>query len=168
MRSDRIPALALVGAWLLAASLTALAQGLLDDLVVAVTNDRADAVQRLLARGMDPNSVDANGDTLLCRAARNGSARTVELLVAAKAKPNTPTRFGDTPLMLAALQGNFDSVRALVAGGAEINPRGWCIGSSSAARKVWLPSSSTTVASSSRRRRSAAKKCPGLTRPPES
>ena len=65
--------------------------------------------RRLLARGMDPDSVDAKGDTLLCIAARNGSARTVEALLAAKANPNRANRFGDTPLMLAALNGDLDT-----------------------------------------------------------
>ena len=101
------------------------AQGLLDDLTVAVANDRADDVKRLLARGMDPNSVDASGDTLLGIAARNGSARVVAVLVAAKADPEKPNRYGDTPLLLASLKGDLDTVRALVAAGASINPRGW-------------------------------------------
>ena len=101
------------------------AQGLLDDLTVAVANDRADDVKRLLARGMDPNSVDASGDTLLGIAARNGSARTVAVLVAAKADPDKRNRFGDTPLLLASLKGDLETVRALVAAGAAINPRGW-------------------------------------------
>jgi len=46
------------------------AQGLLDDLAVAIASDRAEEVSRLVARGMDPNSVDEKGDTALCIAAR--------------------------------------------------------------------------------------------------
>ena len=101
------------------------AQGLLDDLAAAATNDRADDVRRLLARGMDPNSVDSGGDTMLCIAARNGSSAALAVLLAAKANPNQPNRFGDTPLLLASLKGDLDSVRALVAAGAHLNPRGW-------------------------------------------
>ena len=126
MRIERMLRLPLAGALLLALSFTALGQArLLDDLFIAVANDRADDVKTLLARGMDPNSVDANGGTLLCIAARNGSARTVAVLIAAKANPDKPNRFGDTPLMLASLAGHIDTVRALAAGGAAINQRGW-------------------------------------------
>src|SRR5882672_9137159 len=95
-RLFRLPAAVL----LLAVSLSALAQPLLDDLIAAVANDRADEVKALLARGMDPDSVDANGETLSCIAARNGSARTVAVLAVAKANLNRPNAFGDTPLML--------------------------------------------------------------------
>jgi uncharacterized protein len=125
MHIERIPGARFVGALLFAMSVSTFAQGLLDDLVIAVTNDRVDEVRRLLARGMDANSVDANGDTLLCIAARSGSARTLDVLLAAKANPNRPNRFGDTPLMLAALKGDLDSVRALVAKGAVVDHPGW-------------------------------------------
>jgi len=54
------------------------AQQIYEDLIVAVANDRADDVKRLLARGMDPNSVDPNGDPLLLIAARAGYRATVE------------------------------------------------------------------------------------------
>ena len=96
MHIDRIRRQLLLGAlagtlpWLPAA---ALAQGLLEDLAVAVANDRADEVRRLLARGMDPDSVDANGETMLCIAARSGSVRATQLLLEAKAKPDKPNRW---------------------------------------------------------------------------
>ena len=75
MRIERFLRAQLIVALLWAFSTAALAQGLLDDLAVAVANDRADEVKRLLARGMDPNSVDSSGDTMLCIGARNGSSR---------------------------------------------------------------------------------------------
>ena len=128
MRIDRIPCLFVLGAlaWALSSlPVAALAQGLLDDLAVAVANDRTDEVRRLLARGMDPDSVDANGETMLCIAARSGSVGAAQLLLDAKAKPDKPNRWNDTPLMLAALQGNLDVVRALVAAKANVNPNGW-------------------------------------------
>ena len=117
-------------AWLallpaLALAPLAAAQGLLDDLAIAVANDRVDEVKRLVARGMDPDSVDANGEPMLCIAARNGSARALAVLLGGKANPNQRNRFGDTPLLLASLKGDLDSVRTLVAAGADINPRGW-------------------------------------------
>jgi uncharacterized protein len=124
MRIDRTRRLIVCGA-LLGLSLPAFGEPLLDDLVQAVANDRVDVVEKLLARGMDPDSVDANGDTLLCIAARSRNARTVEALLAAKAHPDKANAFGDTPLMLASLKGDLASVRALQGAGAVINRRGW-------------------------------------------
>lgn len=112
-------------ALLLALSLPVAGEGLLDDLVRAVGNDNADEVKKLLARGMDADSVDANGEPMLCIAARNGSARTAQALLEARGNPNRPNRYGDTPLMLAALKGDLDTVRVLQAGGAAVNRRGW-------------------------------------------
>ena len=101
------------------------AQQVYEDLIVAVANDRADEVKRLLARGMDPNSVDPNGDPLLFIAARAGYRATVDVLLAAKANVNAKNRFGDTPLMVAALNGQLEIVRRLRMQGAELEPRGW-------------------------------------------
>jgi len=101
------------------------AQQIYEDLIVAVANDRADDVKRLLARGMDPNSVDPNGDPLLLIAARAGYRATVDVLLAAKANVNAKNRFGDTPLMIAALNGQLDIVRRLRMRGGELDPRGW-------------------------------------------
>ena len=128
MHNDRVLRLLILGALAWATSLlsfAALAQGLLDDLAIAVANDRADEVRRLLARGMDPDSVEANGETMLCIAARSGSVNATKLLLDAKAKIDKPNRWNDTPLMLASLQGNLDVVRALVAANANMNPKGW-------------------------------------------
>jgi len=81
----------------------AFAQRLYEDVVVAVTNDRAPEVKALLARGVDPNTVDPNGDPLLYVAARAGYVATVDVLLAANASVDARSRFGDTPLMGAAL-----------------------------------------------------------------
>jgi uncharacterized protein len=101
------------------------AQQVYEDLIVAVANDRADEVKRLLARGMDPSSVDPHGDPLLFIAARAGYRATVDVLLAAKANVNAKNRFGDTPLMVAALNGRLEIVRRLRMQGAELEPRGW-------------------------------------------
>ena len=125
MRIDRVLPRFLLAVLLGCVAIGVPAQGLLDELAVAAANDRPDDVRKLIGRGMDPNSVDANGDTPLCIAARNGSARTIDVLLSAKADPNRPNRFNDTPLMLASLSGNLEVVRRLVAAGAAIDPPGW-------------------------------------------
>jgi ankyrin repeat protein len=124
MSIDRRLAIALLAAAALIAPLAS-AQALLDDLVIAVANDRASEVQKLLARGLDPNSVGGDGESLLYTAARNGSLATVDVLLAAKARVDAGNRVGDTPMMVAALQGYLPIVRKLREAGAALDPRGW-------------------------------------------
>jgi len=102
-----------------------LAQNLLDDFFIAVANDRASDVRAMLVRGLDPNSVDVNGDPALVVAVRNGSAATVDVLLAAKADPNLRNRYGDTPMMVAALKGNAGIMKALRARNAAVDGKGW-------------------------------------------
>jgi uncharacterized protein len=109
----------------LAAAFPLPAQQLLEDLAIAVRNDRASEVRSLLAKGMDPNSVDGNGDPLLSIAAREGSPGALDVLLAAKAKVDVRNRYGDTPIMLAALNGRVEIVKKLRAAGADLNPKGW-------------------------------------------
>jgi uncharacterized protein len=100
-------------------------QRLYEDVIVAVVNDRAAELKTLLARGVDPNIVDPNGDALLFIAARSGYQASVDVLLAAKANVNAKNRFGDTPIMAAALNGHLELVRKLRIQGADIEPRGW-------------------------------------------
>jgi len=101
------------------------AQRLYDDMIAAVANDRAADVKALLARGVDPNTVDPNGDPILYMAARAGNAATVDVILATKVNVDARTRFGDTPLMGAALEGHLDIVRKLRSRGAAVDFKGW-------------------------------------------
>ena len=74
-----------------------------EDFAIAVANDRVGQVKELLARGVDPNTVDAIGDPMLLVAARAGNVNTVEALLAARADVNVRNKFGDTAIMAAAL-----------------------------------------------------------------
>lgn len=105
--------------------LPAAAQKLYEDFIVAVGNDRAADVKAMLARGVDPNSVDANGDPALVVAARAGNAATVDALLAAKADPERRNRWGDNAMMLAALNGHAGIAKALRARNAAIDGKGW-------------------------------------------
>ena len=51
-------------------------------------NDRAADVKAILARGVDPNTVDGNGEPVLVVAARGGFVATVDVLLAGRADVN--------------------------------------------------------------------------------
>jgi len=114
-----------LAALMLALALPVHAQGMLSDYFFAVANDKVDDVRDYLKRGVDPNSVNAAGDTGLIAAARAGNAATVDVLLAAKADPERRNRFGDTAMMMAALNGHFGIAKALRAKGAAVDGRGW-------------------------------------------
>ena len=91
----------------------------------AIATDDARTVTRLLQRGMDPNTVNEQGEPALLTAAREGSPAVVKALIQARAKVNIKNGFGDTPIMIAALKGNLPVVKLLREAGAEINHPGW-------------------------------------------
>ena len=103
----------------------AAAPGLYERFVQSVATDRSDDVAALLARGMDPNTVDPNGEPMLVVAARAGWQPTIDVLLRGGARVDAKNGFGDTAIMVAALNGNLVVVKKLFARGAEINPRGW-------------------------------------------
>jgi len=96
-----------------------------EDFVIAAANDRVGQVKVMLARGADPNAVNALGDPALVVAARAGNAATVDALLAAKANVNARNKFGDTAIMVAALSGNLGIVRTLRGRGASLENAGW-------------------------------------------
>jgi hypothetical protein len=109
----------------LAAASTSVLAGAYDDLITAVNRDDNATVVDLIYRGMDVNTVDSAGNTLLHLATRNGNDSLITALLKLKANPNARNRVGDTPLMLAAHNGKLSSANALLAGGAEANTEGW-------------------------------------------
>ncbi len=96
-----------------------------DDFVFAVANDRVGEVKSLLARGMDPDTVDPNADPVLLVAARLGFQDTLNALLAARAGVDRANRFGDTAIKVAALNGHLNIVRTLRERGAAIDMPGW-------------------------------------------
>jgi ankyrin repeat protein len=103
----------------------ALAQSVQEDLAIAVLNDRAVEVKRMLAAGADPNMVDRNGDPMIVIAARANSIAAMDMLLGAKVNVNARTKHGDTALMVAALSGRLDLAKKLRANGAEVRQPGW-------------------------------------------
>lgn len=93
----------------------------------AVRQDQWYQLERLLARGFDPNTVEPErGETGLMLALREGHRQAVEVLLKAPALDlEVKARNGDTALMIAALTNNRSAVEALLAREAEVNRPGW-------------------------------------------
>lgn len=80
-------------------------------------------VRALLARGANPNTRDARGQTALASAAFKGLVDVAEALVEYGAYVNAASDDGRTPLMMAAAFDRSDMVRWLVAHGADAEMR---------------------------------------------
>ena len=97
-----------------------------DDLLRAAELGDASGVERLVARGLDPNTADAKGNTILMIAAREGHKDVVWTLVRRKANANRRNQHGDTALMIASLRGDREIARMLIEfGNAEVKHTGW-------------------------------------------
>lgn len=98
----------------------------LDDVLKAATMGDTSEVVSWLRRGVEPDTSDANGNTLLALAAKNGHTELVALLLKAHANPSQANRFGEDPLLQAAYNGRLDVVKLLVRAGVDINrSKGW-------------------------------------------
>jgi ankyrin repeat protein len=99
---------------------TAIQPGTGLDLADLVRKGEATALSSQLASGLNPNSLNSQGETLLNLAIRENNLATVEVLLRAGADPNLADGTGRTPLELAAATGNDAIVRALVTQGAKV------------------------------------------------
>jgi len=96
------------------------------DLLRAVQNDYASAVKTLLARGVNPNIRDANGETALIIAMRYESLKVADLLMDQSGidlEAHAPN--GNTALMMAAFRNNQAAVLDMLQRGAQVNQKGW-------------------------------------------
>ena len=97
-----------------------------DELLRAAELGDAKFVEQFVDQGMDPNTADAKGNTLLMIAAREGHPTVVMALIRRKANPNRRNQYGDTALMIASLRGDREIARILIElGGAEVKHSGW-------------------------------------------
>jgi ankyrin repeat protein len=104
----------------LAPAYPALAQSAFDRVFAAVDANQPAELRALLAQGIDVNTTDRDGNTLLARAAQRGYRDVTTLLLASGARMESRNRFGETPLMYAALSGNEGIVRDLLARKARV------------------------------------------------
>ena len=100
--------------------------GAYEDFFKAVSLDDAVAVERLLQRGFDANSVDETGQGALFLAMRDGAFKVAATLLKSPGlKVDQPNSAGETALMMAALRGHEEWLPQLVAQGAAIERDGW-------------------------------------------
>ena len=100
--------------------------GALEDFQTAIVRDNDRAIVNLLLRGIDPNTVDAQGQPALVKALRLESWRVADaLLLGPKLDVNKANPQGETPLMLACIKGRLDFVERLLQKGAQANRPGW-------------------------------------------
>src|SRR5579859_8139072 len=86
----------------------------LDDLLKAAEEGDVKRAVFYLDRGLDPNSSDRDGNTILMIASRLGHTDLASTLIARKASLTRQTRHGDTALLMASLAGHLDMVKLLV------------------------------------------------------
>lgn len=82
-------------------------------------------LEKLLERGVDVNTADAQGSSLLMLAAREGHLATVRELLQRKPDVDARNKAGDSALMLAVLAGHEEVAEALLQAGAKVNQDGW-------------------------------------------
>ena len=98
----------------------------LDDLLNAAKLGDSAEVAQLVARGMDPNSTDQSGNTLLILAAREDQPAVVAELVKQRGiRLDARNAAGDSALMLASLRGHAGVVDQLLKAGAAFDHEGW-------------------------------------------
>jgi ankyrin repeat protein len=99
--------------------------GAYEDALIAAREGRVQEIAALIQRGLDVNTTDREGNTLLALATRSGELRLVDMLLHNRASPNRRNSYGDTPVLLAATQGKLPLVKRLVEGGADLTLPGW-------------------------------------------
>ncbi|EQC26081.1 TKL protein kinase [Saprolegnia diclina VS20] len=93
------------------------------ELVTAVSNGDKSQVGRLLANGVDPNTLDKDLDSVLLLAASAGHVGVANKLIKAGATVDTVFARGFAALHAAADQGHIAVITALLNAGADVNVR---------------------------------------------
>lgn len=99
--------------------------GAYEDILAAAENGRSGEVIELLRRGLDVNTTDPQGNTLLMIAARTGNLDLLDFLLRNRANRLRKNKYGDTALMLAVMGNHIDVARRLIETGAEVAHSGW-------------------------------------------
>jgi ankyrin repeat protein len=100
--------------------------GSYDDFIAAITFDQPATVEKLLARGLDPNTPNDKGVSGILLALQSQSPKSAMVLAKhPMTNVNAQNNFGETPLMLAAINNQLDLAQVLIGRGADVNKPGW-------------------------------------------
>ncbi len=99
--------------------------GVYDDILFAANQSNTTQVVDLLRRGMDINTTDPQGNTLLMIAVRENNFELAKFLLENRANPYKRNRYGDNALMIAALQGLDEIAKLMLERKVEVNQPGW-------------------------------------------
>ena len=100
--------------------------GSYDDFFSAIKRDDPEAVQSLLQRGFDANTVNLAGEAGLLLSIRDQSLKVTRVLLNwPKTTVETRNSKDESPLMLAALKGLGEVCKQLIKQGADVNKPGW-------------------------------------------
>ena len=97
------------------------------DFAKAAKFDDASEVKSLLKKGVNPNTVDANGSPMLVLATREKSLKVIDVLLGDQnIDVDLSDKNGETPLMMASIDGNLPLVKTLVIDHkAQLDHIGW-------------------------------------------
>ena len=99
--------------------------GAYEDMETAMIRRNTSDVIDLLKRGMDVNTVDRQGDTLLIQAVREDMPELFDALLKRRPRLDFRNRSGETAISIAAYLGKLEYVRRLAEAGARIDFPGW-------------------------------------------
>jgi uncharacterized protein len=100
--------------------------GSYDDFFSAIRSDNAGAIEALLQRGFDPNTLSPEKQHGLYLALREPSLKAAKVLINwPKTDLNIANEAGETPLMMAVIKGHVDLAAAMLAKEADVNKTGW-------------------------------------------
>ena len=100
--------------------------GSFEDFFSAIKRDDPGAVQKILARGFDPNTTDPDGQHGLYLALQEPSLKAAQVLIDWRGTNfNRLNAKGESPLMIAALSGLQSLAETLIQKGADVNKTGW-------------------------------------------
>ncbi len=99
--------------------------GAYEDMEEAIIRGDTGAAIALINRGVDVNTVNREGNTLLTQSIQRDLPELFDYLMQRKARVNLRNRNGETALSIAAYLGRARYVQRLVDAGAEVNFFGW-------------------------------------------